>query len=130
MNQFSTTVGVIALAWLTTFAVMQAQHAYFRQLDFRVRYVLGAAAICVGCSAVGVLLENALLAVVPWIMASAGATVIVNYAAEERRERERRAAQQQGEIVGMTRGLTQELIDQGGEHASRQSSVHDRGRNN
>lgn len=122
--------GVIILSWLVTFAIIQAQHAYFRHLDFRVRYVIGCAAVCFGCTAVGILLDNPLLAVVPWVMASAGATIIVNYAAEERRARDERAAEQRGEIVGMTRGLTQELIDEGNTHAAWKPGVHDPRRRN
>lgn len=130
MSQFQTVVAVVALAWLATFAAVQAQHAYWRHLDFRIRYVLGTMALCGGCTAVGVALNDALLAIVPWALASAGATIIVNYAAEERREKEKKAAQQHGEVVGMTRGLTQDLIDQGGVHDGRESRLRDNsGRN-
>lgn len=130
MSQFQIVVSVIALAWLATFATVQAMHAYFRHLDFRIRYVLGTAAICGGCSAAGVALENALLAIVPWVLASAGATIIINYAAEARREREKNAARQEGEIVALTRGLTQEIIDNGGRHDARESRIHDPSRRN
>mgnify|MGYP001592537587 FL=1 len=130
MSDFQIIVSVVALAWLATFASVQAMHAYFRHLDFRVRYVLGTIAICGGCTAAGIALENVLLAVVPWVLASAGATIIVNYAAEERRAKEQRAARQEGEIVGMTRSLTQELIDNGGASHARKSDIHDPGRRN
>jgi uncharacterized membrane protein YfcA len=111
-------IGIVALAWLATFGLLQIEHARWKHVDFRLRYVMGMGTVCLGCLGAGVALGSALLAIVPGILATAGLSVILNYANENQAEQEKRTAQAQGEVVGMARGirksLTQDLIDKGG----------------
>lgn len=116
MNQ--TTVGIIALAWLTTFGLLHLEHARWKHADFRVRYVMGMGTICLGCLGAGIALSNVFLAIVPGLLATSGLTILLSYANEEQAEHDKTAARKSGEVVGMARGLrrdlTQDLIDRGG----------------
>lgn len=113
MTQLYFTAAVVAFVWALVFALMQVAHVYWRDLDFRVRYVIGTAICCAGMTIAGLLLADALLMIVPWALTSAGATVLINYHVEAKRRERERAAQRHGEIVGAARGLTQEIIDRG-----------------
>lgn len=126
MFQFA--AGITLAAWIASIALMQLWHAIFRHLPFTWRYVIGAATICAACSFVGLVLDNALLAIVPWVIASAGATIIINYTVEANTARADEQARKAGELVGMTKGITRDLI--GGEHGTGQPTTASRSREN
>jgi len=118
-SSFQTTAGIVALAWFAVWALLQLEHALWKTIDFRLRYIPGLGTVCLGCLGAGVALNNAALAVVPGLLATAGLTILLSYANESKAERDRAAAQRRGEVVGMARGihkaLTQEAIDHGGD---------------
>ena len=122
-GSFQTAAGVVALAWGAVWALLQLEHAIWSGLDFRIRYLMGMGTVCLGCVGVGVTLDNLALAVVPGILATAGLPILINYARDERAERDKNTARKQGEIVGMAKGirrdLTQEMIDRGENDPSR-----------
>lgn len=116
MNQ--ATIGIIALAWIATFGLLQFEHMRWRHADFRVRYLLGMGTVCLGCLGAGVALGDVILAIVPGLLATSGLTILLSYSNEEEVERGKAVAQKRGEVVGMAkkirRALTQEYIDRGG----------------
>jgi hypothetical protein len=111
--------------WALTFVLLALEHLLWRDAPRIVRYLLGAGTICTGCSVTGLIIDDALLAFGPWVIASAGMLIAVWTWIEGRAEAQQRAARRQGEIVGAARGLTQDLIDRGGERAA-QRPGHDR----
>ena len=116
MNSLYQTAAILAFAWALALALYQLAHALWRDLDFRVRYVIGAAVLCLCATVAGLLLGDVLLMIAPWVLASAGAAVLINYHYEAKRAERDTAARRQGEIVGAARGLTQDIIDRGGPH--------------
>jgi len=118
-SSFQTTAAIVFLAWLATWALLQLEHALWRDIDFRLRYILGLGTVCLGCLGAGVALGNVALAIVPGLLATAGLTILLSYINEDKAARDRAAAQRRGEVVGMARGihkaLTQEAIDSGGD---------------
>ena len=117
MDNFQTAAGIVALAWIAVFALLQFEHTRWATLDFRIRYLMGMGSICLGCVGAGIALNNLALAIVPGVLATAGLTVLLSYANEAQAEHDKKTAQKQGEIIGMARGirrdLTQEMIDRG-----------------
>lgn len=118
-SSFQTAAAIVTLAWLATCALLQLEHKLWSTIDFRLRYLLGMGTVCLGCLGAGVALNNAALAIVPGLIATAGLTILISYANEEKAARDQAAAQRRGEVVGMARGihkaLTQEQIDHGGD---------------
>jgi membrane protein implicated in regulation of membrane protease activity len=111
--------------WLLTIALLAIEHLLWKEAPRVVRYLLGAGALCLGCSLTGLILDDVLLVFGPWCIASAGMAIAVWTWIEARTQEQRKAARRQGEIVGAARGLTQDLIDQGGGRAT-QRPGHDR----
>jgi len=109
--------GTVALAWLAVFALLQLEHARWRDIDFRLRYVLGLGTVCLGCLGAGVALGSLTLAIVPGLLATAGLPILISYANEDTAKRKEDAAQKRGELLGMAQGirkvLSQEAIDRG-----------------
>lgn len=99
--------------WLLTAALLVIFHLLFDDQVEEVRYILGAGAICTGCSLTGLLIDNPILTFGPWIVTSSGLVVIVMQWFERRARTRETNAQKSGEIVGIARGLTQEIIDRG-----------------
>ena len=118
MDSFQTAAGIIVLAWCVVWALLQLEHAWWRTLDFRVRYVMGMGTVCLGCVGAGIVLNDPALAIVPGVLATAGLPILKSYADEEKAKRAEDAAQRRGEVTGMARGihkaLSQESIDRGG----------------
>lgn len=114
--------GVIALAWLATFALLQFEHGRWKDADFRIRYVMGMGTVCIGCLGAGIALENLALAIVPGLLATAGLPILLSYANEAQAAEDKKAARAQGELIGRAKSvrstLTQEAIDRG-DNASR-----------
>lgn len=98
-----------AAGWLVTAALLTLQHLLWRETSRQTRYLLGTGAVCTGCSVAGAVLDDAVLAVMPWAIASAGLLILVLYWFEGQADAKARAAQQNGEIIGMARGLSREL---------------------
>lgn len=111
MNNLYQIAAVAAFSWALAFALYQLAHALGKNLDFRIRYVIGAAVLCLVSSIAGLLLGDALLMVIPWVLASAGATVLINYYFEGKRAERDAAERRNGELVGRLGNITQDLID-------------------
>jgi hypothetical protein len=118
-----TIAAIVFLSWLATAGALLLEHDRWSHLDFRYRYLMGMGTVCVGCLFAGVLLGDALLAIVPGLLATSGLSILIKYDSEAQVEREKQTAQKQGEIIGMARrvrrDLTQEQIDRGENDPSR-----------
>lgn len=116
-QSFQAAAAIVFLAWLATCALLQLEHALWKAIDFRLRYLLGMGTVCLGCLGAGVALDSVALAIVPGVLATSGLTVLLSYASEAKAERDKVAAQRRGEVVGMALGvrktLSQETIDRG-----------------
>ena len=108
---------IVGASWISVLIALQWAHARWAHVDFRIRYVLGMGIVCGGCLFAGALLSDPLLAVVPGLLATAGAGILKSYADEDKAARDQANAQKRGEVVGMARGLhqalSQEMIDRG-----------------
>lgn len=102
--------------WVTTACLLVIQHLLWANTSRQVRYLLGTGAVCMGCSVAGAILDDAVLAVMPWAIASAGLIILVIYWFEGQQHERERGAQKNGEIIGMAKGLSQDIIDRGGRH--------------
>jgi membrane protein implicated in regulation of membrane protease activity len=111
-------IPAFAAGWLLTLALLIIEHLLWNDAPRLVRYLLGAGTLCVGCALAGAILDNPLLAFGPWVIASAGLVIVLMTWYDERTARQQQHAQKRGEVIGATRGLTQELIDAGGKHGS------------
>jgi bacteriorhodopsin len=111
--------------WIATAALLALMHLLWKDAPREVRYLLGGGAICGGCSLTGLVLDQALLTFGPWVISSSGLLIVAWTVYDRHHESARKAAQKQGEIVGAARGLTQELIDAGGQGRAQRPS-HDR----
>lgn len=104
-------------AWLLTAALLVVEHAYFKDQGRIIRYILGGTALCLGTTLAGVLANDPLLVVFPWVILSSGVVIIGLTWWERERETANQNGQRRGEVVGMARGLRQELtqamIDRG-----------------
>jgi hypothetical protein len=98
--------------WLLTGAALIIEHLLWKTAPRLVRYLLGVGTVCTGCSVVGAILENLLLGIGPWVLASAGLVIVLMTWLDEQRAAREKHARTSGEIVGAARGLTQELIDE------------------
>lgn len=116
-QSFQSNAGVVALAWLAVWALLQFEHSRWANLDFRIRYILGMGTVCIGCLGAGIVLGNAALAIVPGVLATAGLPILLSYAKEDETEKSKKAAQSRGEVLGRASALrdvlTQERIDRG-----------------
>ncbi len=110
-----------AAGWLLTAALLIIEHLLWKNVSVVVRYMLGAGTLCTGCSVAGAILDNAILAIGPWVVASAGLVVVLMYWYDERAASLAKSATKRGEIVGTTKGLTQELIDRGSDRPRNQN---------
>ncbi len=117
MDTVQAAAGIVALAWIAVWALLQFEHTRWSAIDFRFRYLMGMGTVCLGCIGAGIAMGNLALAVVPGVLATAGLPILLSYANEEKSERDQAAAQRRGEVVGMARGihkaLSQETIDRG-----------------
>lgn len=103
----------ILIGWLIAASILIIQHLLWAGTSAQVRYLLGTGAICVGCSLTGAILENALLVIGPWAIASSGLVVLVIHWFEAEQVTKQRQARKTGELVGAARGLLQELNNDG-----------------
>jgi bacteriorhodopsin len=101
----------ILIGWLITAAILVIQHLLWASTSAQVRYLLGTGAICVGCSLTGAILENPLLIIAPWAIASSGLVVLAIHWFEAEQVTKQRQARKTGELVGAARGLLKELQD-------------------
>lgn len=110
------THSIIALAagWLATAALLIIEHLLWKETTTETRYLLGGGAICAGCSVAGAVADSPLLAVGPWVVASAGLLIVIWRWLERQAAEREQNAQKNGEVIGAARGLTQEIIDNGG----------------
>lgn len=111
--------------WLLTVALLAVEHLLWKDAPLVVRYCLGAGTICTGCSLAGLILNDPVLAFGPWVIASAGVLTAGWTWYDDRTKEHVKKAQRSGEIVAAARGLTQDLIDQGG-RPNAQRPGHDR----
>lgn len=107
--------------WAFTLALLIIFHLLFDTASEEIRYCLGAGAICVGCALAGLILNAPLLTFGPAVITSSGLIIIVWQHVEQRVRAHKTSAERRGEVVGMARGLTQELIDQGGRRDAHRS---------
>jgi membrane protein implicated in regulation of membrane protease activity len=110
-----------AAGWLLTLTLLVIEHLVWKNTPRIVRYLLGAGTICTGCTLAGAVLDNAILAFGPWVIASAGLVVVLMTWQDERIARQQQHAQKRGEVIGAVKGLTQEIIDGGGERTKHQN---------
>lgn len=110
INQFP----AFLAGWIVCAALLAVFHLLWKDAHRTIRYLLGAGAICIGCSIVGILLDDARMAFGPWIVASAGLIIALWTWGEEQAKKSRQNAQKNGELIATARGLTQDLIDRGG----------------
>lgn len=103
----------LAVTWLICALAFWIEHANWKDAPREVRYLLGGGTLCAGCSIAGALLNDVLLAILPWPIASAGLIVLLLMWLEGRDTKRAERAQRSGEIIGAARGLTQEMIDAG-----------------
>lgn len=103
----------VAVAWLVSVLAFWIEHANWKDAPRGVRYLLGGGTICAGCSVAGALLNDPLLAIAPWAIASAGLIVLFLMWLEGKEKKKTEQARRTGEIVASARGLTQEIIDAG-----------------
>jgi membrane protein implicated in regulation of membrane protease activity len=101
--------------WLLTLALLAIEHLLWKDAPRVVRYCLGAGTICIGCSVAGSILDDPVLAFGPWFITSAGLLIVAWTWYDDRTQTTVKTAHKSGEVVGATRGLTQELIDRGSE---------------
>jgi membrane protein implicated in regulation of membrane protease activity len=102
--------------WVLTFVLLAIEHLLWKDTPRVVRYCLGAGTICTGCTLAGLLLDNPVLAFGPWTIASAGIITALWTWYDDRTQSAVKNAQKRGEIVGVAKGLTQEIIDRGPNH--------------
>lgn len=114
------------IGWGATAALLIIFHLLFKNAHRTVRYLLGGGALCVGCSVAGAIVDSALLAFGPWVIASAGLIIAGWTWAEEQAKTDNVNARKNGQIVGMARGLKRELLE--GQDA--QSGLDETGRRN
>lgn len=120
-----TLIPAFLAGWLVCLALLIIFHLLWRHAHRIVRYMLGAGAICMGCTIAGAVLDDPVLTFGPWTIGSAGLLIALWTWLEDRTAEHTRKAQQRGEITGMARGiLTQDAIDRGGRNAQRPG--HDR----
>jgi len=103
--------------WVLTFVLLAIEHLLWKDAPRVVRYCLGAGTICTGCTLTGLLLDNPILAFGPWCIASAGVLTAAWTWYDDRAKATLKTAQKRGEVVGITRGLTQEAIDRGSDRS-------------
>jgi membrane protein implicated in regulation of membrane protease activity len=121
MRLFVTVYPAFAIGWLVTFLLLIIEHMLWKDQPRLVRYLLGGGTICLGCSVAGAILESMLLGFGAWVIASAGLIVIYLTWQDQRTSKAKQAAAKRGEIIGATKGLTQEIIDGGGERSQHQN---------
>lgn len=113
-HDFLAESAIVLIVWLAVLCALVAQHAYWRHLREWKRYVVGTATLCLGCTLVGVALGNPALAIVPWVLASAGSPIVVLYLNEDPRERNARLGQKRATLRGLTEYTTHESdMDEG-----------------
>lgn len=100
--------------WVFCAALLSIFHMLWRDAHRTIRYLLGGLAICAGCGIAGLILDDARLMFGPGVVASSGLIIALWTWIEERTEKGKKNAQKNGELVGITKGLTQDLIDRGG----------------
>lgn len=74
---------VVFVVWLAVAGALVIEHEHRHGWREWKRYVAGTATICVGCLLVGIIFDNALLAIVPTILATAGVPIIYLHEHEE-----------------------------------------------
>lgn len=99
-----------------TAALLIIEHLLWSDTRIETRYLLGTGAVCAGCTLAGLIAEDLLLAIGPWVVASPGLLIIAWRHSERQAAERERGARKNGEIIGAARGLTQEIIDSGGRH--------------
>lgn len=109
----------LLVGWILTACLLIIEHLLWKDTPRVVRYLLGGGALCCGCTVAGIIADDALLAAGPWAIASAGLIIVGWTWHEDRADRERTTVRRSGEVAGMARGLTQELIDAGGPYGER-----------
>jgi hypothetical protein len=103
-------IGAIIAGWFTMAALIIIQHLLWKDTTRQTRYLLGAGALCASCTVAGIIADNALLAIAPWAIASAGLIILTIYWFEGKAEAAKRDAQKSGEIIGTAKGLRSELM--------------------
>lgn len=107
----------LGAGWLLTAALLVIEHLLWSETTTETRYLLGAGAICAGCTLAGLIAEDLLLAIGPWVVASPGLIIVAWRHVERQTTLREHSARKNGEIIGAARGLTQEIIDGGGRGA-------------
>lgn len=92
-------------------------HLVWKNAHRTIRYILGAGAICAGCTVAGIILDNADLAFGPWIVAFMGLAIALWTWLEERIEKGKQSAQENGELIGMAQWQIRDLKERGGNDA-------------
>lgn len=105
------------IGWIVCGLLLVVFHFLWSDTHRIVRYLLGGAALCAGCSVAGLILNDARITFGPWVIASSGLIIALLTWNEERTDKAKRNAQKNGELVGMAKGLTQDVIDRGGQSA-------------
>lgn len=106
-------IPAFAAGWLICLCLLSIFHLLWKHAHRTVRYLLGGGAICAGCAMAGAILDMPVLMFGPGCIASAGLIIALWTWIEERTDKKLKSAQKNGEIIGATRGLTQEIIDSG-----------------
>lgn len=114
-------IPALLVGWTLTACLLVIEHLLWRDAPRAVRYLLGGGALCAGCTVAGVIADNALLAVGPWAIASAGLLIVGWTLHEERAARARAQAQRSGELIGAARGLKEEIASRGNDRPSNQN---------
>lgn len=115
--------------WALTLLLLVICHLLWNDVAEEIRYTLGAGAICLGCALTGLILNQPLLIFGPTVVTSAGLVIPLIQHFERGADKARHSAQKNGEIIGMTRGLSQDLIDRGGRHDAEPGMEQTRRRN-
>jgi hypothetical protein len=121
-------IAPLLAGWIVCLSLVILFHLVWNDAAEEVRYALGAGAILIGCVIAGLLLDQAVLVVAPAFIASAGLIIPLIQHFERKADAAKKRAQKNGEIVGMARGLSQEIIDSGGR--SGESGVDEKSRRN
>lgn len=101
------------IGWVLAAALLVVEHAYFDSEHEETRYMLGVGALCIGMSVAGIIADDVLFVIAPWVIASAGLVVVAIQWYERKTQAQARTAQKRGEVIGAAKGLTQEMIDRG-----------------
>jgi membrane protein implicated in regulation of membrane protease activity len=121
INQFP----AFFIGWIVCGLLLVIFHFLWSDTHRIVRYLLGGAALCVGCSVAGLILNDARITFGPWGIASSGLIIALLTWNEARTEAGKKNAQKNGQLIGIAKGMAQDL---GGQDA--QSGLDEKSRRN